>query len=392
MRLKRAFVRQPDVDLSSALPSQYRSRLASKMQSHVQRWGGGMSCIKLIMINHVLSVEIARLTLEAAHGTSSPSILEANHRTPSSPHSPLPYIDGSSPASILYPLSAAVESLLSREEPRWSESGYLLSHAFSRVLHSATVLFQSTTDSNHFVARCSEYIVAKAISTADSTEYTTLKFLETKSPTVLVPKPHGVLAVGKVWYMFMSFIPGINLETIWPNLKESQKKTLSCDLNAMLLELREIPFERGKMLGGVACQGCKDTRRHRRTANAAIYTCEGLWDFMYGCARNKETVYGRFLRNQTFPPREQRIVFIHGDFRPANIMVQYNEGGHIQVTGLIDWEMSGFYPEDFECVKALNNLSPIDCSDWYLFLPECISPRKHLESWHADLVWDPYVA
>jgi hypothetical protein len=54
--------------------------------------------------------------------------------------------------------------------------------------------------------------------------------------------------------------------------------------------------------------------------------------------------------------------------------------------------MSGFYPEDLECVKALNNLSPIENDDWYLYLPECISPRKYLESWHTDLVWDPYVA
>ena len=76
----------------------------------------------------------------------------------------------------------------------------------------------------------------------------------------------------------------------------------------------------------------------------------------------------------------------------ANIMVRYYEGERVQVTGLIDWEMSGFYPEDLECVKALNNLSPIGNDDWYLCLPACISPRKHIESWHTDLVWDPYVA
>ena len=118
------------------------------------------------------------------------------------------------PAIVLYPLSTTVECLLSGEEPRWSESGYLLSLAISRILCSAIVLFQSTADYNYFVAYYSEHIVAKAISIADSIEYTTLKFLETKSPTLLVPKPHGVLAVGKVWYMFMSFIPGVNLETI----------------------------------------------------------------------------------------------------------------------------------------------------------------------------------
>lgn len=72
-------------------------------------------------------------------------------------------------------------------------------------------------------------------------------------------------------------------------------------------------------------------------------------------------------------------------------MVQYQPDGQVQITGLIDWEMSGFYPEDLECVKALNSLSPIGADDWYRFLPKCISPRDHLESWHADFVWDPYV-
>ena len=80
---------------------------------------------------------------------------------------------------------------------------------------------------------------------------------------------------------------------------------------------------------------------------------------MYGSARNKETVYSKFLRSQTFLPREQRIVLIYSDFRPANIIVRYYEGERVQVTRLIDWEISGFYPKDLECVKALNNLSPI---------------------------------
>lgn len=286
-----------------------------------------------------------------------------------------------------------VEAILSEKEPRWSSENGYLSRAVCGILSSATILFQSVSDNDHFVARCSEHIVVKAISTADSTEYTTLKFLETKSQSLLAPAPapHGVVAIGDVWYMFMSFVPGVSLDSVWQSLDQAQRQSLSCDLDAILLELHSIPFERGNALGGVAGQGCKDARRRIRTATVPIYTSEGLWDFMYGCARNQDAVYGKFLRAQTFPPRNQRIAFIHGDFRPANIMVQILEDSRVQVTGLIDWEMSGFYPEDLECVKALNNLSPIGNDDWYLFLPNCIAPRDHLESWHADLVWDPYV-
>lgn len=300
-------------------------------------------------------------------------------------------VDVSLPANVLYPLSAEVESILRGKEPRWSESGNL-SLAVSDVLHSATVLFRSESDHNHFVARCSEHITVKAISTSDSTEYEALKFLEKVSPTSLAPVPHGVIAIGEVWYMFMSFVPGVSLESVWHGLSDSQKRSVSRDLDEILVELHNIPFEHGNALGGLAGQGCKDTRRHTRKASEPIYSCEGVWEFMYGCARNMETAYGKFLRNQTFPPREQKIAFIHGDFRPANIMVQYQQDVNIKVTGLIDWEMSGFYPEDLECVKALNNVSPIGKDDWYLFLPKSIFPRDHLESWHADLVWDPYIA
>ncbi|KAM0724049.1 hypothetical protein Q7P37_000229 [Cladosporium fusiforme] len=366
-KLGKALARQPDLDLSLALPPRYRLKLAAKKQ--------------LAQVNP---------TSGASPRASSPPTCAADIQTPNPPQVDSLHIDVSLPASVLYPLSATVESMLSGEQPRWSESG-CLSLALSGILRSAAILFQSETDHNHFVARCSDNIVVKAISTEDSTEYTTLKFLETRSPAFLAPVPHGVVVLGKVWYMFMSLIPGVSLESVWQDLEDSEKRSVSFDLDEMLMELRKIPFEHGHALGGVDGQGCKDTRRHSRTATAPIYTREGLWEFMYGCARNRDTVYGKFLRSQTFPPREQRIVFIHGDFRPANVMVHRRESGNIQITGLIDWEMSGFYPEDLECVKALNNLSPIGKDDWYLFLPKCISPRNHLESWHADLVWDSYV-
>ncbi|KAK5731789.1 hypothetical protein LTS12_027223 [Elasticomyces elasticus] len=379
-KLQKAFERQPDLDLAAALPPRYHSNLASKKAdgAHVQEAGheAGMARISWVPWEWSLSISAARAALEVVR------------EAPNSPHRPLPSIDEMLPARVLCPLSDTVESLLGEKETEWMKDELVLSSAMSQVLRSATLLFQSDTDSDRFVARCSEFVIVKAIAKGDSTEYASLQFLQSERPTFLAPRPHGVVAAGNIWYTFMSYTPGVSLDTIWPKLEDIQKRSLSGDLNNMLLELQEIPFQHGSMLGGVTGQGCKDTRRHRRTAGHPVYTIEGVWEFMYGCARNKDTVYGRFLHNQTFPPREQRIVFIHGDIRPANIVVQPRSDGSHQVTGLIDWEMSGFYPEDLECVKALNNLSPIGKDDWYLYLPECISPKRHFESWHADWVWD----
>lgn len=46
--------------------------------------------------------------------------------------------------------------------------------------------------------------------------------------------------------------------------------------------------------------------------------------------------------------KRHNIVFTHGDFRHLNIMV--NDGN---VTGIVDWEFSGWFPEHWEFVKAL---------------------------------------
>lgn len=49
------------------------------------------------------------------------------------------------------------------------------------------------------------------------------------------------------------------------------------------------------------------------------------------------------------PVRPAPVVLCHGDLNPTNIMVQ---GG--KITGIIDWETLGFYPEWWECMSVSN--------------------------------------
>lgn len=55
--------------------------------------------------------------------------------------------------------------------------------------------------------------------------------------------------------------------------------------------------------------------------------------------------------------RNHVIVMTHGDFSPRNIIVQGSK-----VVAIVDWEMSGYYPEYWEYVKALYR--PAWESDW----------------------------
>jgi Predicted aminoglycoside phosphotransferase len=88
-----------------------------------------------------------------------------------------------------------------------------------------------------------------------------------------------------------------------------------------------------------------------------------------------------------------RLVFTHGDVRVDNIMVtkDRNINGHYIVTGIIDWEDSGFYPAYYECTTLTRTLSLVDEDDWFLYLPESISPSEFSIRWLVDRLWGIHV-
>ena len=87
-----------------------------------------------------------------------------------------------------------------------------------------------------------------------------------------------------------------------------------------------------------------------------------------------------------FSTNHQRVM-THSDLRPENIIVSYTAPditgqASIGITGLIDWEVSGVYPEYWEYVKAIAHVrwSP---SDWYSYLPtEVIG--NHIDAWRQE--------
>ena len=51
-----------------------------------------------------------------------------------------------------------------------------------------------------------------------------------------------------------------------------------------------------------------------------------------------------------------------------NIVVKRDSDPSITITGIIDWEDSGFYLAYHECVKLTCKSSPVDEDDWHLYL------------------------
>ncbi|RDH35395.1 hypothetical protein BDQ94DRAFT_158235 [Aspergillus welwitschiae] len=213
---------------------------------------------------------------------------------------------------------------------------------------------------------------------------------EIKHQTLRIPIPeiHGVLQQsGTPWkFIFMSRVPGVPLDSIWKTLNPHQKASVQDKLNVIFSDLRSLPFspsdEPGAVYGGGTPRRCKDTRRETRVADAPI-------------------------------SNERELMMIHADLHPRNIMVTLtpcspdtNEvdglclqgstaltgtddllSEQVTITGIIDWEMCGWYPEYWEYLKALNTpFGGGEFDDWWKYLPPIIGtwPREHA----VDLMLD----
>ncbi|CAP91569.1 Pc13g05000 [Penicillium rubens Wisconsin 54-1255] len=81
--------------------------------------------------------------------------------------------------------------------------------------------------------------------------------------------------------------------------------------------------------------------------------------------------------------KRHSVCFTHADLRPQNIMVR---GGSI--TGIIDWELSGWYPEYWEFAKALYVWRWQN--DWVDYLTKALEPYYNeyaVHSFVAEALW-----
>lgn len=295
----------------------------------------------------------------------------------------------SDPVEILFPLSDAVAKLLESVSQTAADLPVGLSQRLFEVLQNSEILWKAPFARQKGVFKCSAEIVVKAIRNMEHyTEYTTLQYLDLHRSNFPAPKPLGLLRMSGISLIFMSHMRSVPLGEVWHTLDSYQKTSLSNQLNTILADLRTLPFIEGTPLGGVAGEGCRDLRRHVRTSETPITSLEGFETFLFSSSHPGGDVFVKFLRQMSpsFTSRSgPRIVFTHGDLRPDNIMVELANNKYM-VSGILDWEYSGFYPDYYESVRCTNCLSPYEEDDWFLYLPECVSPIIYAQWWLLDRV------
>ncbi|OJD10587.1 hypothetical protein AJ78_08447 [Emergomyces pasteurianus Ep9510] len=297
-------------------------------------------------------------------------------------------------ATVVFPLSETVTALLARyshpEEPDGAEQALI--SFLKQLLWDSPKLWESSI--RGVVVKCNEEVVAKVITgdNNDTTEYTTMQYLAERAPDIPAPKPHGLIRFGPFRVIFMSYIPDMTLAQVWSSLSPEEKVSIQQQLDHIFRRLRTLRQEDGNALGGVSGEGVKEYRVDENARWKDITTAREFSDLQFSACHHGSKTYIKFLRSflEDECATMRGSVFTHGDIRRENIMVKqdpYNNNTYV-VTGIIDWEDSGFYPEYYECTMLTCTLSLVDENDWYLYLPECISPLRFPVRWLVDRLWD----
>ncbi|KAH6864818.1 hypothetical protein BKA58DRAFT_423328 [Alternaria rosae] len=289
-------------------------------------------------------------------------------------------------ATVLFPLSESVRGLIESDHDESS-----LARSIRKLVERSEVVWTPKFGNHKIVLKCSSGVALKIILKPDNlTEYTTLQYLEEHKLTIPAPRPHGLIRLGKCFLVFMSLVPGTTLEAVWPELDDVLKRSVQAQLNDIFIEVRSLTRPDSMPLGRVAGEGCQDLRRHVRCKTDPVWTTEGFDNWQFSNLHFGSPIYIKVLRSLC-PPLSQKHVLSHNDLRPENIIVKV-EGGECLVTGIINWQYGGFYPEYYESTKVMDGLSTNEDSDWYLFIPECISPLRNTEKWLLDALRWKYVA
>jgi aminoglycoside phosphotransferase len=216
-----------------------------------------------------------------------------------------------------------------------------------------------------------EGLIVKIGGDLDHDEAGAMRFLAERAPSLPAPRCMGLITIGKKSLLFMTKIPGDTLEHRWPTLNAESKVDIQRSLNEAVSILRNIEKPEGQPFGSSSGR-CRDLRTQNRYAESPVHDEAAFNEFLLTAAPRSQIWSSYRTRIVSMLRTDHRIVFTHGDFHPRNILVVDSPGGGICLSGIIDWETSGFYPEYWEHLKALNTRDPWDESDWWTHLPSSI--------------------
>ncbi|KFY91877.1 hypothetical protein V498_05278 [Pseudogymnoascus sp. VKM F-4517 (FW-2822)] len=294
-------------------------------------------------------------------------------------------------ATVIHPLSDEVSAFLaSFLEPGQSSQTLLdqdnLMKTIKRMLAQPEKLWEDPI--RGVVLKCNDDLAVKVVrGYNDPTEYTSMQYLAEHAPDIPAPKPHGFVKLGTIHVIFMTFIPSTTLEKVWADLTDINKASIQHELNEIFLKLRKLRKSSEQRLGGLNGEGVKKDFMFGHRSSEVMTTAAEFEDFQFSACPRASKSWVTYLRG-FLPVPSENCVFTHGDVWMANIMVKLDsDSNDYIVSGIIDWENSGFYPESQESIRLLSGLTRYTETDWHAYVPPCISPKSYPVHWLVHRLW-----
>lgn len=146
-------------------------------------------------------------------------------------------------------------------------------------------------------------------------------------------------------FLLISELPGVPLSQCVDAISDGDYARIELQLIDVASQLRNIP---------------KDVNPSAAICNTLGKACQEprIRDFTPIGPFADEAAFSQEMRFPDEPSRRgHQIVFTHADLNPRNILVRQVKGGdgrkHWEVSGIIDWETAGWYPEYWDCTKSL---------------------------------------
>jgi len=200
-----------------------------------------------------------------------------------------------------------------------------------------------------------------------------MRFVNTHIPSVPCPIVHSVKDYGegprrKVGIL-MDHVAGSTLESVWPTASDREKSAYTTQLREIVQHLHEPA---GQFIGRVGHRPCVDPGGFGEDApDMGPFDDEESFNH-YRKERVRATKGDDAAsRVASLQKSGHRFVLTHGDLSDRNILVKDGK-----ITGLVDWEFSGWYPEYWESVQA--QVSPSHDPYWREVLGQVLDPYPEM--------------
>ncbi|KAL2136861.1 hypothetical protein VTI74DRAFT_587 [Chaetomium olivicolor] len=276
---------------------------------------------------------------------------------PSRPKTVQPKPHGATRRSRFHPFSLATNLFLTT----WLLLPTRFRIAIYDLLHKLGALLYGPS-SHHAVSRLPFGLYLKRNTTHASclNEYTALQLLH-RHTTLPVPKPLDLVTKpsptpsdpsdpfsfpSTTTYLLTTRLPGIPLYRCQHVLTDADMSAITLQMTDYLAQLRSIPQSVNPAMA--ICDTTGGPIRDRRIRGEDP---QGPFP--------DEASFNQVLRYPDDPARSgHRIVFTHADLNPRNILAErvvVGEEGEMgwRISGIVDWENSGWYPEYWDCTKSM---------------------------------------